>query len=113
MEATRRERRRRPKDFDRPRFLASSPALFFVVPVRADRAGGPVLVQLEPLAPELPGLQPAQWYEQFFESESLRDSLIASIQIALVTMVVATVLGTMLAFGLVRARTRWSGAPTC
>ena len=31
-------------------------------------------------------------------------------QIALVTMVVATVLGTMLAFGLVRARTRWTGS---
>jgi spermidine/putrescine transport system permease protein len=49
-----------------------------------------------------------QWYETFFETESLRDSLIASIQIALVTMLVATVLGTLLAYGLVRARTRWS-----
>ena len=46
----------------------------------------------------------------FFETESLRDSLIASMEIALVTMVVATVLGTMLAYGLVRARTRWSDA---
>ena len=50
-----------------------------------------------------------QWYERFFDNESLRDSLIASIEIALVTMVVATVLGTLLAFGLVRARTRWAG----
>ncbi len=49
-----------------------------------------------------------RWYETFFESESLRDSLVASIQIALVTMIVATILGTMLAYGLVRARTRWS-----
>ena len=47
-----------------------------------------------------------RWYETFFETESLRDSLIASIQIALVTMVVATILGTLLAYGLVRARTR-------
>ena len=30
-----------------------------------------------------------RWYETFFESESLRDSLIASIEIALVTMVIA------------------------
>jgi spermidine/putrescine transport system permease protein/putrescine transport system permease protein len=49
-----------------------------------------------------------QWYEQFLENESLRGSLIASLQIALGTMLVATVLGTLLAFGLVRARTRFS-----
>ncbi|HEY6695951.1 MAG TPA: ABC transporter permease [Solirubrobacteraceae bacterium] len=51
-----------------------------------------------------------RWYQAFFESESLRGSLIASLEIALVTMVVSTVLGTLLAFGLVRARTRWSGS---
>jgi spermidine/putrescine transport system permease protein len=47
-----------------------------------------------------------QWYEAFLESESLRGSLVASLEIALATMLVATVLGTLLAFGLVRARTR-------
>ncbi|MGH3101893.1 MAG: ABC transporter permease, partial [Thermoleophilia bacterium] len=46
-----------------------------------------------------------QWYEAFLDSESLRASLLASIEIALATMIVATVLGTVLAFGLVRART--------
>jgi spermidine/putrescine transport system permease protein len=51
-----------------------------------------------------------QWYRAFLESESLRGSLIASIEIALATMLVATVLGTLLAFGLVRARTRWSAS---
>jgi spermidine/putrescine transport system permease protein len=51
-----------------------------------------------------------QWYEAFLESESLRGSLVASLQIALATMLVATVLGTLLAFGLVRARTRFSGS---
>jgi spermidine/putrescine transport system permease protein len=51
-----------------------------------------------------------QWYRAFLESESLRDSLIASVQIALATMLVATFLGTLLAFGLVRARTRFSGS---
>ncbi len=51
-----------------------------------------------------------QWYRAFWESESLRDSLIASLQIALATMLVATVLGTLLAFGLVRARTRFSAS---
>jgi spermidine/putrescine transport system permease protein len=49
------------------------------------------------------------WYRAFFENESLRGSLIASLEIALATMLVATVLGTLLAFGLVRARTRFSG----
>jgi spermidine/putrescine transport system permease protein len=49
-----------------------------------------------------------QWYRAFLENESLRGSLIASLQIALATMLVATVLGTLLAFGLVRARTRFS-----
>jgi spermidine/putrescine transport system permease protein len=51
-----------------------------------------------------------QWYEAFLESESLRGSLVASLQIAIATMLVATVLGTLLAFGLVRARTRFSGS---
>jgi spermidine/putrescine transport system permease protein len=51
-----------------------------------------------------------QWYRAFWDSESLRGSLIASLEIALATMLVATVLGTLLAFGLVRARTRFSGS---
>jgi spermidine/putrescine transport system permease protein/putrescine transport system permease protein len=38
-----------------------------------------------------------QWYQAFWESESLRGSLIASIEIALATMIVGTVLGTLLA----------------
>ncbi len=51
-----------------------------------------------------------EWYRAFWDSESLRGSLIASLEIALATMIVATVLGTLLAFGLVRARTRFSGS---
>ena len=49
-----------------------------------------------------------EWYRAFFDNESLRGSLIASLEIAVATMVVGTVLGTLLAFGLVRARTRFS-----
>lgn len=49
-----------------------------------------------------------EWYRAFWESDSLRGSLIASLEIAIATMLVATVLGTLLAFGLVRARTRFS-----
>jgi spermidine/putrescine transport system permease protein len=51
-----------------------------------------------------------QWYQAFWDSESLRGSLVASLQIAVATMLVATVLGTLLAFGLVRARTRFSAS---
>jgi spermidine/putrescine transport system permease protein len=51
-----------------------------------------------------------QWYRAFWDSESLRGSLIASLEIAVATMIVATVLGTLLAFGLVRARTRFSAS---
>jgi spermidine/putrescine transport system permease protein len=50
-----------------------------------------------------------QWYEEFLDDPTLRESLFASLQIALVTMVIGTVLGTMLAIGLVRSRARWSG----
>jgi spermidine/putrescine transport system permease protein/putrescine transport system permease protein len=51
-----------------------------------------------------------EWYRAFWDSESLRGSLVASLEIALATMVVSTVLGTLLAFGLVRARTRFSAS---
>jgi spermidine/putrescine transport system permease protein len=51
-----------------------------------------------------------QWYEAFLNDESLRESLFVSLRIALITMVVSTTLGTMLAIGLVRAKTRWSPA---
>jgi spermidine/putrescine transport system permease protein/putrescine transport system permease protein len=49
-----------------------------------------------------------EWYRAFLDSESLRGSLVASLEIAVVTMIVATALGTLLAFGLVRARTHFS-----
>ena len=93
--------------FDRPRFLRVFVALFFVL------SFAPILVVMLFSFNSSRSLQQfdgfsLRWYETFFETESLRDSLVASIQIALVTMVVATVLGTMLAYGLVRARTRWS-----
>ncbi len=51
-----------------------------------------------------------QWYEEFFNDSTLRESLFVSLEIAVITMVVATILGTALAIGLVRARTRWSPA---
>jgi spermidine/putrescine transport system permease protein/putrescine transport system permease protein len=49
-----------------------------------------------------------QWYSDFFGDQQLRESLVASLEIALVTMIIATVLGSLLAFGLVRSRNRLS-----
>ncbi|KAA0265925.1 MAG: ABC transporter permease [Acidobacteria bacterium] len=51
-----------------------------------------------------------QWYRDFLSDETLRESLFVSLSIAAITMVIATVIGTALAIGLVRARTRWSPA---
>ena len=51
-----------------------------------------------------------EWYRAFFENESLRGSLVASLEIAFVTMIVGTVLGTLLAFGLVRSRSRFASS---
>jgi spermidine/putrescine transport system permease protein len=93
--------------FDRPRFLRVWVVIFFVL------SFAPIVLVILFSFNSSRSLQQfdgfsLRWYETFFETESLRDSLIASIQIALVTMLIATVLGTMLAYGLVRARTRWS-----
>jgi ABC-type spermidine/putrescine transport system permease subunit II len=93
--------------FDRPRFLRVFVWVFFVF------LFAPIVLVILFSFNSSRSLQQfdgfsLRWYETFFETESLRDSLVASIQIALITMVVATILGTMLAYGLVRARTRWS-----
>jgi spermidine/putrescine transport system permease protein len=96
-----------PRDFDRPRFLRVFTGLFYVF------LFAPIALVVLFSFNSSRSLQnfegfSLRWYEEFFQSESLRGSLIASLEIALITMVVATVLGTMLAYGLVRARTRWS-----
>ena len=51
-----------------------------------------------------------QWYSDFLNDPTLRESLFVSLRIAVITMVIATIIGTALAIGLVRARTRWSPA---
>jgi spermidine/putrescine transport system permease protein/putrescine transport system permease protein len=49
-----------------------------------------------------------QWYSDFFGDSELRQSLFTSLEIALATMIVATLLGSLLAYGLVRSRNRIS-----
>jgi spermidine/putrescine transport system permease protein len=101
----RRSRRERRRDFDRPRFLR----IFFIVFMFFTFA--PIAIVALFSFNSTRSLQnftgfSTQWYDEFFSSVSLRESLVASIEIAFVTMVVATVLGTTLAFGLVRAQSR-------
>ena len=101
----RRSRRERRRDFDRPRFLR----VFFIVFMFFTFA--PIAIVALFSFNSTRSLQnftgfSTQWYDEFFSSAGLRESLVASIEIAFVTMVVATVLGTTLAFGLVRAQSR-------
>jgi spermidine/putrescine transport system permease protein len=96
-------------DFDEPRFLKVYVAFFFAVlflPI--------ILVVIFSFnsrrSLQVFGGFSLEWYSRFFENESLTGSLVASLEIAFVTMIVGTFLGTLLAFGLVRARTRWAGS---
>ncbi|MGH2968760.1 MAG: ABC transporter permease, partial [Solirubrobacteraceae bacterium] len=97
------------REFDRPRFLRAYVAVFFAVLFL------PILLVVlfsfnsERSLQRFEGFS-LEWYRQFLDNESLRSSLIASLEIAFVTMLVGTLLGTLLAFGLVRARTRWAGS---
>ena len=93
--------------FDRPRFLrvfAAGVYLFLFAPIVVvvlfSFNSVKSLVNFEGFS--------LQWYEEFLNDPTLRESLFASLEIAALTMLVATVLGTALAIGLVRARTRWA-----
>jgi spermidine/putrescine transport system permease protein len=93
------------RGFDRPRVLWAVTALVYVF------LFAPVLVVVvfsfngEKSLQVLDGLS-LRWYEEFWQDDSLRESLFASIEIAAITTVVATALGTGLALGTIRSRTR-------
>lgn len=101
-------RRRRRRDFDRPRFLRVFTALVYLF------LFAPIVVVILFSFNSQKSLQvfdgfSLRWYQDFLSDPTLRQSLFASLEIAVVTMVLATVLGTMLAIGLVRSRARWAG----
>lgn len=107
LQRRRHRRAERRKDFDRPRFLKLLMIGFLLwtflpiaVVVLFSFNSGLSLQNFEGFS--------TQWYSEFFGDQGLRESLYASLEIALVTMVVATTLGSLLAFGLVRARNRLS-----
>ncbi len=95
--------------FDRPRFLklySFGVYLFLFIPIAVV-----VLFSFNSVK-SLQSFQgfSLQWYSEFLNDPTLRESLFVSLRIALITMVIATIIGTALAIGLVRARTRWSPA---
>ena len=99
--------RPKPPAFDQPRFLRLFTGLVFVY------LFAPILVVIWFSFNSARSLQvfrsfSLMWYARLFQDPGIVDSLVASIRIAFVTMLVATVIGTLLAFGLVRARSRAS-----
>ena len=101
-------RRPRPAPaFDQPRFLAVFTGIVFIY------LFAPILVVFvysfnSRRSTQIFGTFSLKWYQQLIGDAPMKDSLFASIEIALITMVISTVIGTMLAFGLVRARSRMS-----
>jgi spermidine/putrescine transport system permease protein/putrescine transport system permease protein len=107
--AVRRPARRRRKGFDRPRFLRLYTGLIYLYLFL------PIAVVILFSFNNQKSLQvfkgfSLEWYRAFLSDDTLRQSLFASLEIAVVTMIAASVLGTMLAIGLVRSRSRWNPA---
>src|SRR4029077_4472317 len=100
---------RRRKGFDRRRFLWAlyvAVCLYLFVPilvviVYSFNSGNSLQV--------FAGFS-TRWYRAFWNDPQIKNSLVASFEVAAVTMVVATILGTLLAFGLARARGRMGGS---
>jgi len=96
---------RRRRDFDSPRFLRLFFLLFLIFTFAPLAIVALFSFNSTPSLQDFSGFS-LQWYDEFFSSVGLRESLVASIEIGLVTMLVGTVLGTTLAFALVRAQSR-------
>ena len=95
------------RGFDRPRFLSLFTAMVYLY------LFAPIVVVFWFSFNSGKSLQVFRsfsltWYVQLFQDAGIMSSLAASIEIALITMVVSTVVGSLLAFGLVRARSRAS-----
>ena len=91
--------------FDRPRFLAFFTGLVFVY------LFAPILVVFwfsfnSKRSLQVFGHFSLFWYDRLIHDRAVTSSLVVSLEIALLTMVAATSIGTLLAFGLVRAESR-------
>jgi spermidine/putrescine transport system permease protein/putrescine transport system permease protein len=101
--------RKRRTGFDRPRFLwvlYAAICLYLFVPILI------VIVYSFNSSKSLQVFSgfSFRWYRAFWDDPDIKNSLVASFEVAAVTMVVATILGTLLAFGLARARGRLGGS---
>src|SRR5215472_9272244 len=97
--------RRKARAFDQPRFLSVFTALVFAY------LFAPIVVVFlfsfnSKRSTQVFGQFSTTWYQQLFKDQSMLGSLQVSIEIAFVTMIAATILATLLAFGLVRSRSR-------
>jgi spermidine/putrescine transport system permease protein len=106
--APRTARRREPRPHDRPR------ALWVITGIVYAFLFAPIFVVILFSFNSARSLQTFEgfslrWYEDFFADETLRQSLFTSLEIAAITTVVATLLGTTLALGMSRSRSRTSG----
>ena len=103
--ATTRRRRRDTKGYDRPRFLLVVTGLTYFY------LFAPIVVVVVFSFNDIRSLAVMhgvsfRWYRQFLSDSGIRSSLFASLEIAVSVMLIATVLGTLLAFGLQYARPR-------
>jgi ABC-type spermidine/putrescine transport system permease subunit II len=99
------ERRPKPKQFDQPRFLKFFTALVFLY------LFAPIVVVFlfsfnSKRSTQIFGTFSMRWYDVLIHDQSMLASLQASIEVAFVTMLAGTALGTLLAFGLTRSRSR-------
>jgi ABC-type spermidine/putrescine transport system permease subunit II len=101
--------RPRRRGFDRPRFLWAlyvAICLYLFVPILI------VIIYSFNSSRSLQvfGGLSTRWYRAFWNDPDIKASLVASFEVAAGTMIIATILGTLLAFGLVRARGRLGGS---
>lgn len=106
-EVVTRRKTKPPSLFDQPRFLTFFTGLVFIY------LFAPILVVFlysfnSKRSLSVFGSFSFGWYNTLVHDDGVVSSLVASIEVAFVTMVVSTVIGTLLAVGLVRARSRAS-----
>ena len=95
----------RPRPFDRPRFLRVFTALVYLY------LFAPIFIVFlfsfnSKRSTQIFGSFSMRWYDVLIHDSSMLQSLQASIEVAFVTTIAGTALGTLLAFGLVRSRSR-------
>jgi len=95
----------RPRAFDQPRFLKFFTAVVFLY------LFAPIFVVFlfsfnSKRSTQIFATFSLRWYDVLIHDQSMLGSLWASIEVAFVTMLAGTVIGTLLAFGLVRSNSR-------